>query len=160
VNGRTCTRAPAAQSFTCQPASATKARGHGTQPQPGPTMPGGWPGSSAAQSGPAGATFASGGTQITGDPSTALQDATIRPAVAQRIGGQVCNGYTYTAATGAGTTTGTLYVSRTTGWPCEQVAATTAPSPMGDGRSTTRSVTRWSRFDDRTLRVPALTGSN
>jgi hypothetical protein len=48
----------------------------------------------------------------------------------------------------------------TTVEPCEQVAATTARPPTGSGRAITRSVTRWSRFDDRSLRVPDLAGSN
>lgn len=113
-------------------------------------------GPGGARGGPGGfGGFGSGG-RLTADPSTSLQGAHFTRAAARVIGGQACDGYSYTLQDSRGTSSGTIYVARSTGLPCEQNATLSRQSPLGSGAITTETITLWSRFDDTGLRVPAV----
>ena len=94
------------------------------------------------------------------DPTTAFEQgagsAVFTPARAATIGGQVCAGYTYKNTLTNGTASGTVYISRATNLPCEQIATTTRRAFSGSGTFMQRMTILWSRYNDKRLTVPAL----
>jgi hypothetical protein len=92
------------------------------------------------------------------DPTVAFEQGaggtTFKTTGSKRIGGQVCDGYTYSNRSQTVTASGSVYIARSTHLPCEQIAAITR---RFNGRSFTQHSTDvWSHFNDQSLKVPAI----
>lgn len=94
------------------------------------------------------------------DPTLAFEQgagsAVFTPTRAATVEGQACAGYSYKNTFQSGTASGTVYISRATNLPCEQVATTTRRAFSGTGTFTQHMTMLWSRFNDVRLAIPAL----
>jgi hypothetical protein len=93
------------------------------------------------------------------DPTVAFTEGagstTFTRAGSKTVGGQACSGYAYLNQSPTVTGKGVIYLSAKTSLPCEQDASLTRhPSAGGTFTQTTTSI--WSRFNDKSLTVPAL----
>lgn len=76
------------------------------------------------------------------------------------IAGTACDVYNMTTRSKTSHATGTLSVMHATGLPCSYTAVTVGPAigpTTATATDTVRSTTTWTRFNDRSLTIPAIT---
>lgn len=74
------------------------------------------------------------------------------------IGGQVCYGYTYSNVSQSSAVRGSVYISRKTNLPCEQIDTVTRHFGTSGQAFTSSATYVWSHFNDKHLKVPSIPG--